>query len=76
MRASHRAEQQTVFPWNTRVLLCAGSQLYSQFDRWSLVIGNANLSFSSAVFYQMVNEVLCENSVGPFDTAQGERIRT
>jgi len=26
MRASQRRERQTVFPWNARVLLCAGSK--------------------------------------------------
>jgi hypothetical protein len=36
-----------VFPWNTRVLLCAGSQLYSQIDHWSLVIGNTRYHFHS-----------------------------
>ena len=49
-----------MFPWNTRVLLCAGSQLYSQIDRWSLVISDMTLSFSSAVLYVVVHEILCE----------------
>ena len=50
-----------MLPWNTRVLLCAGSKLYTQIDRWSLVIGNTTLPFSSAVLYRLVHELLCEN---------------
>jgi hypothetical protein len=51
-----------VLPWNTPVLLCAGSKRYSQIDLRSLVVGDPTLSFSFAVLYPVVHKLLCESS--------------
>jgi hypothetical protein len=74
MRASHLREPQTVFPWNTRVLLCTGSQLYSQIDRWSLVIGGLNfIIFHPQCCTYSYMKYCVETLSEPFDLAQGER---
>ena len=76
MRASHSGEPQTVFPWNTRVLLCAGSKLYSHVDRGSLVFDDATLSFSCVVLYPGVHKLLCGNDMTiSFLTIQGQKGR-
>jgi hypothetical protein len=62
MRASRQREPQTVFPWNTPVLLCAGSKRYSLIDLRSLVFGDANAIIFIRRVVPTVHKLLCENS--------------